>query len=103
MARIKTNKEQVAQAQAAAPTSSPAANGKPAKCPVTREQFRSKAQPALSVAINGIPLVAVRKEFSTGSLGWNLNGKTVVEVDGVPCTVQIGLNVTIAHSKELPA
>ncbi|HKB39774.1 MAG TPA: hypothetical protein VKD72_25280, partial [Gemmataceae bacterium] len=43
------------------------------------------------------------KEFSTGSLGWYLNGKTVVEINGVRVPVQIGLNLTIIGSKELPA
>jgi hypothetical protein len=44
---------------------------------------------------------AVVKEFSTGSLGWYLNGKTMVEVDGLPVAVQIGLNLTVVGSKEL--
>jgi hypothetical protein len=42
------------------------------------------------------------KEFSTGSLGWYLNGKTTIEIDGKPVAVQIGLNLTIVGSKELP-
>jgi len=69
---------------------------------VTRAQFRSKAKP-LPVTINGVPLSAEVKEFSTGSLGWYLNGKVSVEVDGVPVQVQIGLSLTIVGSKELPA
>ena len=28
--------------------------------------------------INGVPLIAEVKEFSTGSLGWYLNGKTAL-------------------------
>jgi hypothetical protein len=70
-------------------------------CPVTRSQFRAKARP-VSVNIAGVPLVAEVKEFSTGSLGWYLNGKTTIEVDGTPVSVQIGLNLTIVGSKELP-
>ena len=70
-------------------------------CPITRSEFRSHAV-ALPVQINGVPLTAVVKEFSTGSLGWNINGKMVVTVDGKPVTVQIGLNLTIVGSKELP-
>jgi hypothetical protein len=42
------------------------------------------------------------KEFSTVSLGWNISEKTVLEVNGEPQRVQIGLNLTIAGSKELP-
>jgi hypothetical protein len=70
-------------------------------CPINRAQFRAKAKP-VSVTINSVPLQAVVKEFSTGSLGWNLNGKTMIEIDGTPVAVQIGLNLTIVGSKELP-
>lgn len=70
-------------------------------CPVTRSQFRTKAK-AVTVVINGIPLIAEVKEFSTGSLGWYLNGKTAIDVDGTPVSVQIGMNLTVVGSKELP-
>jgi hypothetical protein len=74
---------------------------KKTSCPITRSEFRSKAKP-VTVNIAGVPQVAEVKEFSTGSLGWYLNGKTTVEIDGVPVAVQIGLNLTIVGSKELP-
>lgn len=70
-------------------------------CPVDRATFREKAT-SVAVNINGVPLLAPVKEFSTGSLGWYLNGKTTIEVDGKPVSVQIGLNMTIVGSKELP-
>jgi hypothetical protein len=70
-------------------------------CPITRDDFRAAAKP-LSVTIAGVPLAAEVKEFSTGSLGWYLNGKTMVEINGSPVAVQIGLNMTIVGSKELP-
>jgi hypothetical protein len=70
-------------------------------CPITRDQFRSQAKP-MTITIGNVPLAAEVKEFSTGSLGWYLNGKTSVEIDGVPVSVQIGLNLTIVGSKELP-
>ncbi len=70
-------------------------------CPVTLEQFRGKAPRGLTVTIDGKPMTADIKEFSTGSFGWFLNGKTVVDVDGVPTTVQIGMNITVVGSKEL--
>jgi hypothetical protein len=70
-------------------------------CPISRGQFRSGAKP-MSVTIAGAPLTAEVKEFSTGSLGWYLNGKTTVEIDGQLVSVQIGLNLTIVGSKELP-
>jgi hypothetical protein len=71
-------------------------------CPIGRADFRAKAKP-LSVVINDQKLSAPVKEFSTGSFGWYLNGKMTVEIDGVPVAVQIGLNMTVVGSKELPA
>jgi len=70
-------------------------------CSVNRAEFRTKAKP-VTVTINNIPLQAEVKEFSTGSLGWYLNGKTMIDVGGTPVSVQIGLNLTIVGSKELP-
>ena len=46
-------------------------------CPISRQQFRDHAKP-MEVTIAGVPLIAEVKEFSTGSLGWYLNGKTTV-------------------------
>src|SRR5437868_3182975 len=43
-------------------------------CPISRAEFRGNAKPT-SVTIAGSPLIADVKEFSTGSLGWYLNGK----------------------------
>ncbi len=70
-------------------------------CPISRADFRSKAKP-LTVSITGQNMEAEVKEFSTGSLGWYLNTKISVEIDGVRVPVQIGLNLTIVGSKELP-
>jgi hypothetical protein len=70
-------------------------------CPVSRKQFKEKA-PAVQVTINGVNFSVPSREFSTGSLGWYLSGKTNIEVDGKPVSVQIGLNLTVVGSKELP-
>jgi len=70
-------------------------------CPVSRAQFTGNAKP-VEVVIDGNKFAASVKEFSTGSLGWYLNGKSSILVDGVPVQVQIGLNLTIVGSKELP-
>jgi hypothetical protein len=74
---------------------------KKTNCPISRGEFRSNAKP-VKVLINDVPLVAEVKEFSTGSLGWYLNGKTTIDVGGTPVSVQIGMNLTIVGSKELP-
>ncbi len=70
-------------------------------CPVTRKEFLAKAK-ALSVVINGVPLLAEFKDFSTGSLGWYLNQKSTVEIDGQTVSVQINASLIIVGSKELP-
>jgi len=66
---------------------------------VTREEFKSKAK-AVSVQVEGVPLLAEPKEFSTGSFGWYLSGKATIMVDGKPVAVQVGANLTIIGSKE---
>jgi hypothetical protein len=68
-------------------------------CPVTRAQFVEKAEP-LKVSINGSEMLAEVKQFSTGSFGWYLTGKTNVTVDGKLVSVQIGMNLTVVGSKE---
>ena len=54
------------------------------------------------MGINGIPMTAEVKEFSTGSLGWYLNGKANIQVGDKSVSVQIGMNLTIVGSKKLP-
>ncbi len=71
-------------------------------CPISRQEFRDHGMGALTVTIEGVPAQATRKEFSTGSLGWNLNGKTTVIINGKAVDVQVGMNLTIIGSKELP-
>jgi hypothetical protein len=66
---------------------------------VSLSQFLEKAEP-LKVVINGQEMLAEVKSFSTGSFGWYINGKTVVNIDGKPVSVQIGMNLTVVGSKE---
>ena len=68
-------------------------------CPITRSKFRESAQP-VRIEINGNAMIAQVKEFSTKSFGWYLNGKTVIEVAGIPVNVQIGMNLTVVGSKD---
>jgi hypothetical protein len=70
-------------------------------CPISRGDFHKDAK-AVELTIGGVPMVAEVREFSTGSLGWYLNGKTIIPVAGKDVTVQIGLNLTIVGSKDLP-
>jgi len=68
-------------------------------CPVSRDDFRNKAE-AVTVVINGVEMEAMPKEFSTGSFGWYLTGKTLLAVGEKKVNVQIGLNLTAIGSKE---
>jgi hypothetical protein len=68
-------------------------------CPVTQAHFVEKAEP-LRVSINGQEMLAEVKQFSTGSFGWYMNGKTVIMVDGKAVSVQIGMNLTVVGSKD---
>ncbi len=70
-------------------------------CPISHKHFKDNAKP-IQITINGVPLMAEVKEFSTGSLGWYLNGKMSIDVGGTPVSVQIGMNLTIVGSKEIP-
>jgi hypothetical protein len=70
-------------------------------CPISRKEFLAHAKP-IAVKIGELPLAATVKEFQTGSLGWFLNGKTSIDVNGTPVAVQIGLNITVLGSKDLP-
>ena len=70
-------------------------------CPITREKFKQLAKP-IEVIIDGNKMLAVNRDFSTGSMGWNISNKTSITVGGTPVSVQIGLNLTIVGSKELP-
>ena len=47
-------------------------------------------------------MTAEFKEFSTGSPGWYFNGKANIKVGEKSVSVQIGMNLTILGSKELP-
>ena len=70
-------------------------------CPIGRQEFLDTAKP-ITILINNIPLLAEVKDFATGSLGWYLNTKTVVEINGQAVPVQINASLIVVGSKELP-
>ncbi len=70
-------------------------------CPISRAEFAAHAK-AVEVQIGEKKYTAVPKEFSTGSLGWNINDKVTIEIAGKHVTVQIGMNLTVVGSKDLP-
>lgn len=73
----------------------------PTKCPVSRAAFKEKAK-SIVVDVSGTKFVAQPREFNTGSLGYYIGEKMVITVDGVPCRVQVTVNLTLVGSKELP-
>ena len=68
-------------------------------CPITASRFAGSAPP-LTLSVGQQPMVASPREFSTGSFGWFSTGKTVLTVDGVPLTVQVGITLTVVGSKD---
>jgi hypothetical protein len=70
-------------------------------CPISRADFLAKAQP-ITIDLNGFPLTAEPREFSTGSFGWYVNAKAPVTIDGKTVQVQVGMNLTVVGSKDLP-
>jgi len=58
---------------------------------------------ALPVVINGTPLLAKPRKFSTGSVGYNVNGKVnVLLSDGTIAKLQVSGNLTVVGSKDWP-
>jgi hypothetical protein len=74
---------------------------KKTSCPINRAEFARDAKP-VEVQIGDKKYTAVPKEFSTGSLGWNINDKITLDIGGKLVTVQIGMNLTVVGSKDLP-
>jgi hypothetical protein len=70
-------------------------------CPISRAQFKASAKP-VEVVIDGNKMIGAPREFTTGSLGWNISNKMTMMIEGQAVTVQVGLNLTIVGSKELP-
>lgn len=79
------------------------------QCPVSREYFNEIAEDLdgeEGVSIGGVVIPATVKHFSSGSFGWNINGKaTVILVDKkrqrkvkLPC--QISGNAIVVNSKD---
>jgi hypothetical protein len=68
-------------------------------CVISKADFIAAAKP-LEITINGVPMLAEVKEFSTGSFGFFINGKMNVKIGEKSVPVQIGANFTVVNSKE---
>lgn len=75
-------------------------------CPLkSKAQFLLNAPP-LIVDVGGTPMRGEPRCFNPDkdgkySIGYFVNGKAPLTVDGVACQVQVSCNVTIINSKEL--
>ena len=54
---------------------------------------------ALEIDVDGNILRGEPRSFSSGNLGWYLNGKVPIDVGGVTVWAQVGMNVTIPGSQ----
>ncbi len=70
-------------------------NNKPNKT-MSKSQFVTSA-PEITPLISGQPIAATRKKFSTGSVGYNLNGKVTL-ADGT--RLQVTGNAIVIGSKD---
>jgi hypothetical protein len=87
-------------------------NARKTTCPVTRAEFSEHAHP-LGVLIGaarspegivsgGTELSADPRTFSSGSLGFYMSGKVTVTINGKRVILQVGGNLVVVGSKELP-
>jgi hypothetical protein len=67
----------------------------------SKAAFLAAATP-LAITIDGQSHTADVKSFSTGSVGWNVNGKVTVMVNGQAVRCQCSLNLTAIGSKDWP-
>src|SRR5262245_41669749 len=70
-------------------------------CTISRKEFEAHAKP-IKVVINGEEMESKNRQLSTGSVGWNISSKMRIKVGDKDVTVQVGLNLTIVGSKDLP-
>lgn len=69
-------------------------------CTIDRAEFLAHATP-IEVTLDGVPMTAAPKEFSTGSFGWNLTGKLPRKVGDATVQLQVSVNLTVIGSKSL--
>jgi len=65
--------------------------------PVVTEKMLDDAPQSITVVIDGQSVVGDKKEYSSGSVGWNVTGKVVIS--GVKC--QVSANIIIVGSKSV--
>lgn len=71
------------------------------KCPITRKLFLEKAH-NLKGIINGTEVEAEPKVFQSNSIGWTINARIIVQINGISVPVRVGGNLVVVGSKDLP-
>jgi len=61
------------------------------------EKQLDDAPMSIAISIDGQSLVGDKREFSSGSVGWNASGKVVIS--GLQC--QVSCNIVIVGSKDV--
>jgi hypothetical protein len=81
------------------------AGRKKTECNISRADFAAHAKP-ITLSLDGTHIKTLASvpvyEFGSGSLGWFLQEKGKVIVNGVECKVQLQVTMTLVGSKELP-
>jgi hypothetical protein len=70
-------------------------------CPISKGQFLASAQP-VEVTVNGVPLAAQPKTFSTGSFGYFVNDKLTIRIGDTLVKLQLNITATVIGSKDAP-
>lgn len=61
------------------------------------EKQLDDAPSSVSLAVDGQTIVGEKREYSSGSVGWNVSGKVVI--GGLQC--QVSCNIVIVGSKDV--
>jgi len=68
---------------------------------MNKQKYMSLAKPNITILIDGVPVVGQVKAFSTGSVGYNANGKVTLQLtNGDVMKYQLSMNLTAVGSKE---
>ncbi|NRH21060.1 hypothetical protein HOO68_03380 [Candidatus Gracilibacteria bacterium] len=65
--------------------------------PSVTQKMLDDAPQSITVVVDGQSVVGDKKEFTSGSVGWNVTGKVVI--GGVKC--QVSANIIIVGSKNV--
>jgi len=70
----------------------------------TKSALLANLAPSIKVVIAGVEYTAFLREFSTGSVGYNVSGKIpALDKDGKATALksQVGLNIIVCGSKDM--